>query len=283
MEKTNWKDAIKAPHTAEGWAVLHQVYQINWSAWHEVSPGDQEKVLIEAERFFGERKASDQGETTCFSILGSKGDLMVLHFRRTFDELNSAELAFAQTMFSSFLQPTESYVSLVEMGTYEMTVKLAEELSSQGLTPDSEEWKTEWAAKMSSQHEKLKNRIFPEVPKRRYLCFYPMDKKRGETVNWYQVPMEERQRLMREHGMIGRKYAGKVTQIITGSIGFDDWEWGVYLFADTPNVFKDLIYEMRFDEASSGFADFGPFWTGLQFSPQELKKLMRGEAPCLNP
>ncbi len=282
MNTTNWKDVIKAPQTHEGWSVLHQVYQINWAAWREISPQDQENILIEAEQFFQEHKASSEGETALFSVLGSKGDLLVLHFRKTFDELNAAELAFAQTHFSSFLQPMESYVSLVELGTYEMTVKLAEELSAKGLSPDSEDWKALWQEKMKGQYEKMKGRIFPEVPKRRYLCFYPMDKKRGESVNWYQVPMEERQRMMREHGMIGRKYAGKVTQIITGSIGLDDWEWGVYLFADIPNVFKDLIYEMRFDEASAAYADFGPFWTALQFSASELKTLMKGEAPCLN-
>ena len=103
-------------------------------------------------------------------------------------------------------------------------------------------------------------RLYPEIPSAKYFCFYPMDRKRAEEKNWYQVPMAERQRMMHEHGMIGRRYADCVRQIITGSIGFDDWEWGVDLFADDPLVFKKLIYEMRFDEVSAVYALFGTFY-----------------------
>ena len=109
------------------------------------------------------------------------------------------------------------------------------------------------------------SRLFIEMPRARYVCFYPMNKRRGESVNWYSEPFERRASMMREHGMIGRHYSGKVTQVISGSIGYDDWEWGVDLFAQDPLVFKKLIYEMRFDEASAKFAEFGPFYTGLQF------------------
>ena len=88
--------------------------------------------------------------------------------------------------------------------------------------------------------------------------------------------------MMRDHGVIGRHYAGAVTQIISGSIGFDDWEWGVDLFADDPLVFKKLIYEMRFDEASAWYAEFGPFYVGLQFSPSELPRFLEGEVPAFH-
>ena len=103
----------------------------------------------------------------------------------------------------------------------------------------------------------MKTRLFPSIPANRYACFYPMDRKRGEEKNWYTLPMQERQRQMNEHGMVGRRYAGEVRQIISGSIGFDDWEWGVDLFADDPVVFKKLIYEMRFDQVSAEYALFG--------------------------
>ena len=111
------------------------------------------------------------------------------------------------------------------------------------------------------------------------MCFYSMNKYRGETKNWYSEPIGSRQRMMRDHGMIGRHYAGRVTQIISGSIGFDDWEWGVDLFADDPLVFKKLIYEMRFDEASAKFAEFGPFYIGLQFAPVRLAEFLSGSVP----
>jgi peroxiredoxin len=101
-----------------------------------------------------------------------------------------------------------------------------------------------------------------------------MDRKRGEEKNWYTVPLAERQRMMHEHGLIGRRYAGCVKQIITGSIGFDDWEWGVDLFADDPLVFKKLIYEMRFDEVSAVYALFGSFYLGERIAPEKLGDLM---------
>ena len=109
-----------------------------------------------------------------------------------------------------------------------------------------------------------------------------MDKRRGETRNWYEVPIQQRQRLMHEHGLIGRKYAGSVRQIISGSIGFDDWEWGVDLFADDPLVFKKLIYEMRFDEASAAYALFGSFFIGLRFRAADLGLLFSGSTPPWN-
>ena len=124
-------------------------------------------------------------------------------------------------------------------------------------------------------------RLFPVMPRRRHVCFYPMNKRRGEIKNWYAEPFESRAAMMREHGHIGRHYAGRVTQIISGSIGFDDWEWGVDLFADDPLVFKKLIYEMRFDKASAEFAEFGPFYVGLQFDADELATLLEGKTPAL--
>jgi chlorite dismutase len=107
-----------------------------------------------------------------------------------------------------------------------------------------------------------------------------MDKKRGEEKNWYQVDITDRQKMMSEHGLIGRRYAGQVTQIISGSVGFDDWEWGVDLFADDPLVFKKLVYEMRFDEASAVYGLFGVFYVGLHFPATELGALLDGRAPA---
>ena len=125
----------------------------------------------------------------------------------------------------------------------------------------------------------MKPRLWPEVPKVQYACFYPMDRKRGEDKNWYMLPLAERQRQMHEHGLVGRRYAGHVKQIISGSIGFDDWEWGVDLFADDPLVFKKLIYEMRFDRVSAEYALFGSFYFGMRCPAAELLPLLDGEWP----
>jgi peroxiredoxin len=146
-----------------------------------------------------------------------------------------------------------------------------------GVGPKSPEWKTEIDAEVARQREKIAPRLFPKIPERTYLCFYPMDKKRDGADNWYRLPIDQRQRLMHDHGMVGRRFAGEVTQIISGSIGFDDWEWGVDLFADDPLVFKKLVYEMRFDEASASYAKFGPFYIGIRLAADDLGKLLQGD------
>jgi chlorite dismutase len=124
----------------------------------------------------------------------------------------------------------------------------------------------------------MSQRLYPAIPDARYLCFYPMDRKRGEQVNWYTEPMNSRQQMMHEHGMIGRRYADQVRQIITGSIGFDDWEWGVDLFADDPLVFKKLIYEMRFDRVSAIYALFGPFFLGQRIPAASIEAWLAGQS-----
>jgi chlorite dismutase len=163
---------------------------------------------------------------------------------------------------------------------YEMTAKIHEQLGAK-LKPGSDEFEQAFDAEIETQRQRVMNRLFLDLPKARYVCFYPMNKRRGEALNWYSESFERRAALMREHGMIGRQYAGKVTQVISGSIGYDDWEWGVDLFAADPLVFKKLIYEMRFDEASAKFAEFGPFYTGLQFPPASLGAYLNGRVPPL--
>ena len=142
------------------------------------------------------------------------------------------------------------------------------------MTAHSPEWNQAIEETLGRQRQAMQPRLFPEIPSAKYVCFYPMDRKRGEEKNWYQLPIAERPRQMAEHGEVGRRYAGKVKQIISGSIGFDDWEWGVDLFADDPLVFKQLIYEMRFDEASAVYALFGTFYIGQRTPAAELGKLL---------
>src|SRR5207248_11332362 len=175
-------------------------------------------------------------------------------------------------------EPTTSFVSVVELGLYESSVKLFRTLAEKGVAPHSDEWKNETEELLKRQRDAMRARLFPEMPSSRYVCFYPMDRRRGEDKNWYMLPIAERQRQMHEHGMVGRRYAGEVRQIITGSIGFDDWEWGVDLFADDPLVFKKLIYEMRFDQVSAVYAQFGHFYIGVRCLTKDLVALLNGDA-----
>jgi chlorite dismutase len=204
---------------------------------------------------------------------------MLLHFRPTLEEINRAEISIAKFKLADFLEPASSYLSMVELGLYEASVHLYESLREKGARPGSPEWSRAMEAELARQRQSAAPRLAPDIPSRRYLCFYPMDKRRGEAKNWYGLPLKERQRMMRDHGMIGRRYAGQVVQIISGSIGLDDWEWGVDLFADDPAVFKRLVYEMRFDEASAVYGLFGSFYVGIRLTAADLGKLLEGQQP----
>lgn len=268
------------PLTLEGWSILHQMFRVRWQAWKALSSRTQKEVVSEAGALLTELEHSEVGQSGLFSLLGHKGDLLVFHFRRTFDELNEAELRLANLKLAEFLEATTSYLSVVELGLYEASVRLYAGLQEKGLQPNTPEWDQAVEAEVARLRQVMAARLWPEIPPRRYLCFYPMDKKRGEMKNWYQVPITDRQKMMSEHGLIGRRYAGQVTQIISGSIGFDDWEWGVDLFADDPLVFKKLVYEMRFDEASAVYGLFGTFYVGLRFPVAELGTLLDGRTPA---
>jgi hydrogen peroxide-dependent heme synthase len=271
----------RVPETLEGWSLLHQVFRVRWPEWHALEAAERQRRAAESAASLAAMDAGDKGSTALVTVLGHKGDLMLIHFRRGFEALQEAQLQVAQLPVAPYLGATTSYVSILELGMYEMTAQIHGRLEEKSLAPGTPEFEAAFDAEMEEQQRRVAGRLFLEVPKRRYVCFYPMNKRRGEAKNWYAVPVEERGRMMRDHGAIGRRYAGRVTQIISGSIGFDDWEWGVDLFADDPVVFKKLIYEMRFDEVSAWYAEFGPFYTGLHFAAAELPRFLDGQVPAL--
>ena len=262
------------PLTIEGSSVLHQMMRVRWASWKALAERERTEIVAEAAALFAEMEQNPEGQSALFSLLGHKGDLILVHFRPSFDELNQVELRLNQLRLSDYLEPTHSYLSVIELGLYESSLKAYGALAERGIPPHSPEWNAEIEDVLARQREAMRPRLFPDMPPHKYLCFYPMDRKRGENKNWYSLPMAERQRQMHEHGMVGRRYAGEVKQIITGSIGFDDWEWGVDLFADDPLVFKRLIYEMRFDEVSAVYALFGSFYVGIRCPAAELGKIL---------
>ena len=257
------------PLTVEGSCVLHQMLRIRWTELRK-----NLNVLEEASTAFAELEAG--GQSALYSLLGHKGDLMLVHFRPTFEELSGVELRLARLGLWDYLEPTHSYLSMVELGLYDSSLKIYNSLAERGIAPFTPEWDREIEETLARQREAMTSRLYPGIPANKYICFYPMDRKRGESVNWYTVPMAERQRMMHEHGMVGRRYAGQVRQIISGSIGFDDWEWGVDLWSDDPLQFKKLIYEMRFDEVSAVYALFGAFYLGVRTAASEIADILRG-------
>ena len=223
------------------------------------------------------KEAGAPPQSALFSQLGHKGDLILIHFRESFQALNQVELDLAQTAFYDYLELKHSYVSVVELGLYESSRKTWEAASAKGLEPNTPEFRAEVEASLERASAAMAPRLYPAIPEAKYLCFYPMDRLRAESKNWYMVPFAERQRMMHEHGLIGRRYGDVVKQIISGSIGMDDWEWGVDLFAQDPVVFKKLIYEMRFDEVSAVYALFGQFFLGVRLPIENLTHWLAGK------
>lgn len=243
----------EAVETLDGWYCLHDLRSINWTAWKKASSDERESAIHEFNQLlekWNQTEKNKEGSHALYTIVGQKADLIMMILRPTMDELNEIETEFNKTKLAEYTVPTYSYVSVVELSTY----------MARGKDPETD--------------PELQARLKPILPKWDYICFYPMDKRREGNDNWYMLPMEERGKLMYSHGMIGRKYAGKVRQIITGSVGFDDWEWGVTLFAHDVLQFKKLIYEMRFDEVSARYGEFGSFYVGNLLREEEIPQFL---------
>ncbi|GAK03430.1 LOW QUALITY PROTEIN: hemoprotein HemQ [Geomicrobium sp. JCM 19037] len=236
--------------TIDGWYSLHDFRTIDWAALKRLPEDERQQIITEFKDMVEDWIDNEQREEASYavySIVGQKADLMFMLLRPTMKELNEIENAFNQTRFSEFTIPSYSYVSVVELGKY----------MYRGDGDPLED-------------PSIRERVFPILPKWEHICFYPMDKKRDGDDNWYMLPAKERGQMMYSHGMIGRQYSGIVKQVITGSVGFDDWEWGVTLFAHDVLQFKKLVYEMRFDEVSARFAEFGSFYVGNVLPLEEI-------------
>ena len=253
---------VEVPETLEGWYVLHDFRSLDWPRWKALPAGEREEVLAEASAFLSAAEAhqdAPEGSSALYSIVGHKADLMFLHLRPTPDHLDRVERLFASTRLADFTSRPYSYVSVTELGLYEAQAR--------GGLGDRDPMEIPFI------RARLKFQVPEEKP---YMTFYPMNKMRGEQVNWYTLPMDERRAMMRSHGTIGHKYFNIVQQMITGSVGLDDWEWGVTLFAADPLQFKKLVYEMRFDEVSAKYAEFGPFILGMRVRAEGLGEVLLG-------
>ena len=269
--------AVEAPQTIEGWYTLHDVYMVDWTAWRVLDAVEQGEIASEARGWLeGLAADSANGDSKVYSVVTQKGDLMFCHYRRSPADLNAVELGLRRLRLFEFLTPAYSYLSVIEVSLYEVQAMAIRRLSDRGLKPGTPEYDEALAGEMEVQKTRMNERLFRVIPPQRYICFYPMNKRRGEQVNWYALPLKDRRAMMRGHGSIGHKYAEVITQVIGGSTGLDDWEWGVSLHAEDPLQFKKLIYEMRFDPASSWFAEFGPFYVGVLVAPSAFADLMDG-------
>jgi chlorite dismutase len=207
---------------------------------------------------------------------------MVIHCRATLDELSNAETQWARTPAARGMHLEYSFLSVTEAGLYHLTAQLSREALERGGKPGDEAYVAELTRRAGVERDSphVQRRLYPPIPSDMpYVCFYPMNKRRDTGQNWYTLSLDERSRLMHSHGTTGRRYAGRVVQVISGAIGFDAWEWGVTLFAKDPLDFKKLVTDMRFDEVSAKYADFGDFYVGKLIQPGEIVALFGGTEP----
>ena len=250
---------MDAVEPSVGWGVLHLFYVVD-RARAEDDPEAGKRILDAVASL-----EADDHQALLFAVLGHKADLGIMVLGPDLARLQ----AFQQELAATPLGIVDSYLSLTELSEYTSTeaderARLArdEELAGGAL----EEQLAVWRDRMAHYQEQ---RIHPRLPLKRTICFYPMSKRRDANANWYELTFEERKALMAGHARVGRTYAGRILQLITGATGLDDWEWGVTLLADDPVALKEIVYEMRFDPVSADYAEFGSFVTGLVLEPAE--------------
>ncbi|MDQ3673520.1 MAG: chlorite dismutase family protein [Gemmatimonadota bacterium] len=281
MLSPNPSPAAHPPETLEGWFALHQVFRVNRQAL-DARPdvlarmGESAGAALKVEdpkpsssTGRGKKTAKDspaRSGWSCFvRLIGSGADLMVIHFRDSLDAIGAAQDAFSRQEIMGVLTPAYNFLSVTEAGLYHVTAELARAAEARGGKVGDEEYVRALAERSAAERgsDHVLKRLYPELPREMpYVCFYPMSKRRDAGQNWYALTLDERSRLMHSHGLTGRRYSGRIQQVITGAIGLDAWEWGVTLFAADPLEFKKLVTDMRFDEVSSKYAEFGEFYVG---------------------
>ena len=255
----------------EGLGALHLFYRIDLDLWRAMPAGERTDALTHLQELIDEARQKPQTQVVTLSML-ARADLGFMILSPDLHALNALEKKLAVALGPGVLLPEFSYLSLTERSEYTPTEEAyaAELERDEGIargTPESE-------AKLAAFRDRIKHythdRLYPTLPAWEFFCFYPMSKRRAPGQNWYALPHDRRRELMGGHMRVGRTYAGRVRQLVTGSTGLDDWEWGVTLFAHDPVEIKAIVYEMRFDEVSHTYADFGPFYTGLPLPLPEI-------------
>jgi chlorite dismutase len=261
--------AADTPTAVDGRAVLHLFFHLR----RDLLEGAGGAAKDFAARIDGFAQGEGRQALT-FSVIGQKADIGIMALAPDVADLDRFSIDLASSPLGQVLLPAASYLSLTELSEYTSTSddEARRLVDEEGLDPGSAEYREAMDTFAERMAAYASHRLRPELPQRRIISFYPMSKRRAPGQNWYALDYGERKALMSGHAAVGRRYRGRVLQLITGSVGLDDWEWGVTLLADDPADIKDIVYEMRFDEVSAQYAEFGPFVTGLLMRPDEMMR-----------
>jgi peroxiredoxin len=264
--------AIKPLSPLEGWHVLHLFFHVNHSQWSIFDESERVEAKAKYVKLVDSIRSHPDTQLITFSMIGPKSDIGFMLLTPDLHDADRFSKQLGQVFGPDVLIPAYSYLSMTELSEYttpESEFKL-QLVNEEKLEEGSEAFEArlgEWRARMAKYN---KDRLYPNMPDWQVMCFYNMNKRRNVGQNWYAHSFDERRQLMAGHARVGRTWAGKIRQLITGSTGLDAAEWGVTLFAHDTHHIKGIVYEMRFDEVSAQYAEFGDFYIGLQLPTDEL-------------
>ncbi len=251
----------------EGWHCLHLYYRLNQKVLTQISQNDRAEGCEQLKGILDHDRDGSPQRIQISIVSGHQADLGLMMLDPDPMIIDSIQQSIRSSHLGPALDPVFSFVSITEVSEYVPTVEqYGAKLQMDGVTPDD----PAYAAKISAYQQRLpamnKQRLYPDFPPFPVMSFYPMNKIRHPLANWYTLPFSRRSALMAEHATSGIKFAGRVSQLITSSTGFDEWEWGVTLWSRAPEYIKEIVYTMRFDEASARYAEFGPFYLSYVMS-----------------
>ena len=258
----------------EGLHVVHLFYRMEQEPWSYLEATDRRKRRDHLAKIVREIQAQPDTQLLPYSVVSPKADLGFMLLTPDLQVADRCSKMLGEALGAGMLTPVFSWLSMTERSEYTTSeAEYTAELKAEGIDPATPEFATKIAEFNDRMEKYMRRRVYPELPEAQewpVFCFYPMSKRRMHQLNWYALPFEDRKRLMGGHAKIGRTYSGRVLQLITGSTGLDDMEWGVTLFAKTTSEIKAIVYEMRFDVVSSHYAEFGEFFIGIRMEISDL-------------
>ena len=260
----------------KGIHVLHLFYRVDRVMWSMLSPGTSAETLKKVEALCQANSAASNPRITTYVNVGGKADFAFMLTALELAQLGQMHRDLEGCFPAGALLRCYSFLSVTELPEYIPNEDdMRKTLVAEGVDPASTSMATRLAAMKERQVQYEHFRLYPEMPDWEVMGFYPMSKRRNGADNWYSLDFATRKELMGGHARVGRKYAGKISQLITGSTGLDDWEWGVTLMAHQVDALKDIVYEMRFDEVSARYGEFGPFYVNLRLQPADAWQHLR--------
>jgi chlorite dismutase len=251
--------------------VMHLFYRVDRERWSRLQPGAATQARARLEELCAANANHSHPRLVTYAGVGGKSDLGFILYAADLVQLGRLHRELEACFPPKTLRPVYSYLSVTELTEYMPTEEESRQnLIQEKLEPGTPEFEARVAEASKRRQEYEHFRLYPEMPDWEVMCFYPMNKRRDGGDNWYMLDFTTRKRLMAGHARVGRKFSGRISQLITGSAGLDDWEWGVTLMAHQLDAVKEIVYQMRFDEVSARYGDFGPFYLNVRLQPDAL-------------